>query len=203
MKTYSINPKTTALLVIDAQNEYFDSSRPLFIPNASRIKSNLIKLAAYARRKGLRAVFVRHCHRADGSDTGRMGDFDPTPVFVEDTDGVNIVADIRDAYKEATTVTKTRYSAFVNTDLEAILRTWGIDTVIVSGLMTQFCCVSTARHAHDLDYKVIFVTDANAGPDLPDVGLGAVTHEEALKVIATCLANGIADLASTAEILAS
>ena len=65
-----------------------------------------------------------------------------------------------------------RYSAFFNTELGAILRGNAIDTVVVAGLMTKYCSVTTARHAHDLDYKVVFVSDANAGPDLPDPASG-------------------------------
>jgi len=60
----------------------------------------------------------------------------------------------------------------------------GVDTVIVTGLMTQYCCVTTARHAHDLDYKVIFVSNANTGPDMPDLGFGAVPHTRMLEAIA-------------------
>ena len=92
-------------------------------------------------------------------------------MFTEGTPGVEIIPSLQPGPGEVT-VTKQRYSAFVNTDLESILRGNGIDTVVISGLMTQYCSVTTARHAHDLDYRVIFVSDANAGPDLPDLGFG-------------------------------
>jgi hypothetical protein len=48
------------------------------------------------------------------------------------------------------------------------------------------------RHGHDLHYRMVFVVDANAGPDLPDVGFGDVPHADARRVIATSLAGGIA-----------
>jgi hypothetical protein len=48
---------------------------------------------------------------------------------------------------------------------------------------------------------VIFVADANAGPDLPDLGFGAVAHADALRVIATSLAGGIADVSDTRAVL--
>jgi nicotinamidase-related amidase len=100
-------------------------------------------------------------------------------------------------------VTKSRYSAFVNTELESILRGNRIDTVVIAGLMTQYCSVTTARHAHDLDYKVVFVRDANAGPDLPDLGFGAVSHAEAQRVILTMLAGGVADIQTTADVVSA
>ena len=82
-------------------------------------------------------------------------------------------------------------------------KTWGIDTLLVSGLMTQYCSVTTARHAHDLDYRVVFVVDANAGPDLPDLGFGPVPHDEARRTIATSLAGGIAEVVDTGTVVAA
>jgi ureidoacrylate peracid hydrolase len=194
--TYEPDPARTALLIIDAQREYFDADGALFTEHAAEILDNLLALLEAARRSGTRVVFIRHVQAADGSDTGRMGDFDDTPSFVAGTPGVEIIPQLVPREDEPV-VDKTRYSAFVNTRLESILKTWGVDTVLVSGLMTQYCSVTTARHAHDLDYRVIFVSDANAGPDLPDLGFGAVLHAESLRAIATALAGGIADVVDT------
>ena len=62
------------------------------------------------------------------------------------------------------TVRKTRFSALVQgaSDLDAILRARGIDTLIIVGTATNVCCESTARDAMMLNYKVFFVSDANA-----------------------------------------
>ena len=65
-------------------------------------------------------------------------------------------------------VIKRRYSAFLGTDLEAILHTAGVRAVVICGLMTSFCCEATARDAHGRDFEVLFVADANEGPDLED-----------------------------------
>jgi nicotinamidase-related amidase len=75
--------------------------------------------------------------------------------------------------------------------------------VLITGLMTQYCSVTTARHAHDLDYRVVFVVDANAGPDLPDLGFGEVSHDDARRAIATALAGGVAEVADTATVIAA
>jgi ureidoacrylate peracid hydrolase len=202
MTIYEPDPARTALLVIDAQREYFDADGALFTDHAAEVLDNLRALLYGARRSRTRVVFVRHVQAADGSDTGRMGDFDDTPSFVAGTPGVEIVPQLTPREDEPV-VDKTRYSAFVNTRLESILKTWGVDTVLITGLMTQYCSVTTARHAHDLDYRVIFVADANAGPDLPDLGFGEVPHADALRVIATSLAAGIADVTDTRTLLAA
>jgi ureidoacrylate peracid hydrolase len=61
-------------------------------------------------------------------------------------------------------VQKTRFSAFIqgSSDLEAQLRARGIDTVIVTGTVTNICCESTARDAMMRNFRTIMVTDANA-----------------------------------------
>ena len=61
-------------------------------------------------------------------------------------------------------VIKNRYSAFTGTSLDKILRQNEVDTVVVCGFMTNFCCDSTAREAHDRDYFVDFIVDATGTP---------------------------------------
>jgi ureidoacrylate peracid hydrolase len=57
---------------------------------------------------------------------------------------------------------KPRFGAFYGTDLELILRSRGIDTVIVSGISTGVCCDTTAREANARDFKVLFLSDGTA-----------------------------------------
>jgi nicotinamidase-related amidase len=199
---FKTTTRRCALLVIDAQREYFDEDGALYTPNAAAIIEPLKRLLDAARRHDMTVVYVRHVFAADGSDAGRMWDYDDTPSFIEGTPGVEIIGDLAPRTGDPV-VDKTRYSAFVNTRLESVLRTANVDTVLVTGLMTQYCSVTTARHAHDLDYRVVFVRDANAGPDLPDLGFGAVAHGDALRVIATSLAGGVAIVADVDEVISA
>ena len=61
-------------------------------------------------------------------------------------------------------VTKTRYSAFIQgaSDLEAQLRARGIDTVLITGTVTNVCCESTARDAMMRNFRTIMISDGNA-----------------------------------------
>jgi ureidoacrylate peracid hydrolase len=61
-------------------------------------------------------------------------------------------------------VLKRRYSAFIpgTSDLEPLLRSRGIDTVIIVGTLTNVCCESSARDAMMLDFRTIMVSDACA-----------------------------------------
>ena len=77
-------------------------------------------------------------------------------------------------------VNKRRFGAFVpgSSDLHARLQERGIDTLIISGTVTQVCCDSTARDAMMMNYKVFFITDACAAPtDAEHAGtLSAMAH---------------------------
>ena len=55
---------------------------------------------------------------------------------------------------------KHRYSAFFGTDLDIILREWGVDTVIILGTTTENCCHATGRDAMFRNYRVVFLSDA-------------------------------------------
>jgi nicotinamidase-related amidase len=200
--TYDIHPNRTALLLIDPQREYFDEAGALYTPNAETIREKLIELRQAAEESAAHVVLVQHVLRGDGSDTGRMGDFNPTPALVAGTPGVELIEEMHPRPGDVV-IRKNRYSAFVNTGLAQELDRRDIDTVVITGLMTNYCSVTTARHAHDLDYKVVFVSDANAGPDMPDLGFGPVPHAEILRTITTSLAGGVADVRTTADVVAS
>jgi biuret amidohydrolase len=99
-------------------------------------------------------------------------------------------------------VAKPRYSAYYGTDLEAILRGKGIDTLIISGTVTNVCCESTTRDAFSRDYKVIFLSDGTAALDLPDLGFGPVSAEEVQRVVLTMLAMCFAQVSSIDQVIA-
>ena len=71
--------------------------------------------------------------------------------------------------------------------------------MVISGFMTQFCCVSSARSAHDRDYRTLFLSDGTGGPDLSDLGFGAWTHQQVKHVVMTALGHGVAEIISTQE----
>lgn len=197
---YDVRKEKTAVLVIDVQKEYFDEGCALYTPNAKEAKGNIIDIVQAAKDNNIKCFFVQHLHKADGSDVGRMGDFDPTPVFEEGTKGVEFIDDLP-LDESDIVIQKHRYNSFIGTGLKEMLDKAEIDTLIIIGLMSNYCCLSTAYYAHDLDYKTIYVLDAVQGPDLPDLGYGEVPQEHLKKIIATTLLGGISDVVSTKEII--
>ncbi len=156
-----------ALLVIDAQNVYTSPDSELHCKGARQTIGRINELIADAQRRNDIIVLIRHIHRSDGSDLGRMFDYLGEPEedfnFKDGTPEVEFDPAL-ELPKKHIEITKTRYSAFVGTDLDATLRSRNIDSVTICGFMTNFCCEGTARHAHDLDYFVDFLTDATGTP---------------------------------------
>jgi biuret amidohydrolase len=92
-------------------------------------------------------------------------------------------------------IKKHRYSGFFGTDLDIILREWGVDTVIISGTTTENCCQATARDAMFRNYRVVFLSDATATYDYPDCGFGAMPNADVHRATLVILA------ASTAHVM--
>jgi len=113
-------------------------------------------------------------------------------ALMDGTPGVDIYPELAPAAGEHV-IKKHRYSGFFGTDLDIILREWGVDTVIVSGTTTENCCHATAREAMFRNYRVVFLSDATATYDYSDRGLGAMAaadvHHATLVVLAASTAH--------------
>lgn len=180
----------TALLVIDVQSIYADPASPLFVRDFGESLERINALARGFAALCRPVIYVRHVHRADGRDAGRMFDFTGTAEavgFVEGSAEADYVPGL-EIVAGALHMIKHRYSCFEGTELEGILRSLGVNTVAVCGYMTNFCCESTARAAHDRDYFVDFIADATGVPDLAE----DFTQEDIRKAVSATLAGGFA-----------
>lgn len=142
-----------ALLVIDVQQSFV--ARPAFKPAGLggflAAQNHLVDLARHA---GLPLVRVLHQEPGDAANP-----FDPASGLVRPMDGLT-------AFDAVHTVRKTRHSALVGTGLDVWLVEQGIGRVIVSGIRTEQCCETTARHASDLGWRVSFVPEATMTWDI-------------------------------------
>lgn len=167
-----LDPRRTALLIIDMQNTFCLPGAPGEVPTARDIVPAINDLAAKLRPLGVPVFWVLHTNtHSDG-----ISDWE---VFFN-----HVVrnADIRQRMVESlapesqkvwddlvvedgdVTIIKNRYSAFAHgsSTLERVLRSRGIDTVLVGGTKTNVCCDSTARDAMMLDFKSVMVSDCCA-----------------------------------------
>ena len=189
----------TALLVVDPQNVYTDSDSELCCADsAATIKRINLLLEGAKVRKQL-VVLIRHVHKRDGSDLGRLFDFTGEAVedfnFKEASEEVEYDERLLRP-KSAVELTKNRYSAFAGTTLAKTLEKHKIKKVVICGFMTNFCCESTARDALDRDYYVDFVVDATGTP-----GTDNYDEKEIRAIVGELLSAGFANVYSTKDYL--
>jgi biuret amidohydrolase len=200
-----IDPKKTAMIVVDMQNDFVASGAALETPAARAVVPKLADALKVCREAGIKVIYTAHAHRRDGSAMGLFDDMHPPianrAALIDGTPGVDIYAELAPASGEHV-IKKHRYSGFFGTDLDIILREWGVDTVIISGTTTENCCLATARDAMFRNYRVVFLSDATATYDYPDRGFGAMPAGEVHHATLVILADSTAHVMSVEDMKA-
>ncbi|ROL60139.1 cysteine hydrolase [Bacteroidetes/Chlorobi group bacterium MS-B_bin-24] len=184
----ALNPSKSALLVIDMQKFFLDPESPTFTCGGLAIIDNLKSLIDAYRRKGLPVIFTCHVHDPKGIDSGIMKWW-WEGMCIENSPESKVIDEIAPREEEKI-IYKHRYSAFYNTDLETYLRGLKVEDLVVTGIMTNMCCESTARDAYYRDYRVFFLADAT----------GSINEEMHIASLLN-LALGFAYVTHTQEIL--
>jgi len=155
--------KKPALLIIDMQNDFVRDGASLKVSDAGRIIGKIQSVLDVFRRKRLPVFHVLRIHRSDGSDVEvfRSDLFKKMPFAVEGTKGAGIITELEPREGEYI-IRKTRMSAFMHTELDLVLRTLGVDTLLITGIQTPNCIRTTVFDACALNYQVILVEDAVA-----------------------------------------
>lgn len=182
----SLDPAKTAALVIDFQNEYFTGKMP--ITDGEKALANAKRLIEHADANGIKVYHVQHVTPAG------------SPVFAEDSASSDIHPSIRPAANHAV-VRKSSVSVFPTTDLDKQLKEAGIDTLIVTGLMTHACVAGAARDAVPLGYSVIVADDASATRDLDMADGRSVSHDSLHRAALASIDDTFGDVLTTETIL--
>jgi len=198
----SIDPARTAMIVVDMQNDFVANGAPLQSKQANALVDELAQVLDFCRENGIRVIYTAHVHREDGSDMGLYDDLYPPieqrAALVADSAGADIFPGLAPKPGEHV-IRKHRYSGFFATDLDLILREWGIDSVIISGTTTENCCHATARDAMFHNYRVAFLSDATGTFDYPDVGYGAMSADDVHRATLSILAFSTAHVMTSEE----
>jgi nicotinamidase-related amidase len=152
-----LNTAACALLVIDMQRFFLEETSATFTCGGIAILPTLKRLIQAFRQAKRPVIFTRHVHHPDNLDSGIM-DWWWKDKCIEGSPESEIHPDLAPLPGEKV-VLKHRYSAFYNTDLETVLRCLKIEDLVISGVMTNMCCESTARDAYFRDYRVLFLAD--------------------------------------------
>lgn len=142
-----LDAKTTALLIIDFQNEYFTGRMP--IADGDKALANAQRLLRFADQAKLPVYQIQHI-APKGS-----------PLFAIDGDSVKFHPGMQPRPQDKR-LQKNTVSVFASTDLDSQLKKAGIKTLIISGLMTHACVAAAAREAVPLGYQVVVAADASA-----------------------------------------
>ncbi|MBI3079426.1 MAG: isochorismatase family protein [Deltaproteobacteria bacterium] len=173
-----VDPAHAGLIVIDMQNDYCCSEGAIGKTGAdlSPVQAMVPRLVGFieqARSVSVPVFFVVH-HHGRWTDTpawlqrqSRFGVLPPEQArrtAVEGTWGAELVPEMKPTAEDRVVV-KHRYSAFINTELETVLRARGIRTLLMTGTATNVCVESTLRHGFMLDYHIVLVEDCAACTD--------------------------------------
>jgi ureidoacrylate peracid hydrolase len=165
-----IDTARTALVIVDMQNVFCAPGAPVEVPQARDIVPNINRLAHATREAGGLVVWVQMTMKSReewalvldnllSAETGER----VLAAIKPGSEGHALWPQMQPA-PEDLHVAKNRFSAFLpsSSDIAEQLRSRGIDTVIITGTLTNVCCESSGRDAAMMDFKTIMVSDANA-----------------------------------------
>jgi len=167
----TLDANTSALLVIDMQNDFLDSAgyfarQGLDVGRLAQAVQPTAALRA-ALPSSMRTVFTMQVYEPDGSDDlHRMHRLKPARLarsagdvpVIRGSWGAQIVPDLRPRPQDGV-VTKRRFDAFHQTDLELLLRCWGVKTLVIAGVVADVCVETTLRSAYVRDFDVVLARD--------------------------------------------
>lgn len=168
-----VDVREAALIVVDVQNDFCHSEgvlakRGADIALIQEMASNLVSLIGEARTFSLPIIYIRnhHDHWTDSPSWKKRQQGKGLAICRTGSWGAEF-------YKvsplpEERVITKHRYSAFIGTDLDLILRSRGIRSLLLTGVATNVCVESTAREAFMRDYQLVLIKDCLAAMSLEE-----------------------------------
>jgi ureidoacrylate peracid hydrolase len=175
-------PHETAIICIDVQNDVLHpegqyARTGIDISHMQRVIAPIRELVGHAREVRVPIIWTRHGFQQD-SDGGILFPLRPflrEAGFRQGTWGYELLAELS-PQPDDRFIDKNRFSCFYQTNLELILRGLGIQTLVVTGVLTNQCVMSTARDAFHRDIMPVLVEEC-CGTTLPDL------HEPALRMV--------------------
>ena len=168
----SLDPNTTALVLIEYQNEFTSKGgvlHPAVAPvmEQTNMLANTVKVVEAARRKGITVMhapitFVEGYNELSRHPYGILKGVVDGKAFIKGSWGAAIVEDVKPAAGDIVLEGKRGLDAFASTNIDFILRSKGIKTVLIGGFLTNCCVESTMRTAYEHGFEVITLTDCVA-----------------------------------------
>lgn len=180
----------TALLIIDAQQEYFAPIGKVVLPDAPSALARIARVLAWARDRKVPVFHIVH-------ESPRPN----APIFAPGTPALAIRPEVTPAPGEPV-ITKHLPGSFTGTPLEQALRERGIERVIVSGFMTQMCVDTTSRQAAHRGFKVTVLADATAAMDVTAPDGQVIPHDQVHRTHLASLNGFLAEIKRADDVMA-
>lgn len=180
----SFDPSTTALLLVEFQNDFAAEGGSLHgavadVMDRTAMLEHSAATAAAAREAGVTVIHAPlafdqgHVEIADSSYGILKGVVDSL-AFTNETWGVEIIDQMRPEPADVVLTDKRSLDAFSSTNLEFVLESRGIKTLAIAGFLTNVCIESTMRGGYERGYQVIPIVDCMAATSIEE-------HEMAVK----------------------
>src|SRR5699024_5529869 len=147
----------TALLLIDLQKEGGTSD----VVGMEAILANAASLVDKCRQMGISVIYTRHINRGDGlglANEEPVNDAGEPIYYHSKTSTVEIADEVAPAQQDII-IDKYRYSGVFESNLELMLKSLGVEHLIIGGVLTDVCVLSTALDAYYRDYQINLVKD--------------------------------------------
>ncbi|MCY0883643.1 MAG: cysteine hydrolase [Acidianus infernus] len=158
-KEIELNPRDTALIIVDMQNDFVRKEGKLPVPTAESTIKPIKDLLKKARDSSALVIYTQNWHMKDDPEFKIWGEH-----ALAGTWGAEIIDELKPE-KDDFIIKKYRYDAFFETPLDYILRVKGIKNLIITGTVANICVLHTAGSAALRWYNVI----------MPKDGISAIT----------------------------
>ena len=171
-----VRPSQTAVIVVDMQNDFCTEGGAMHqlglgvgLDPIREMIPNLVSFLGEARAAGVPIVYIQAVYNSDDNrylsdvwlehaERRRGGLYTRIPLCKEGSWGAEVIDEIA-PQPDDFIIQKHRYSAFIDTPLQQLLRNGGIRTILVTGVGTNGCVESTARDGFMLDFYTVTVAD--------------------------------------------
>ncbi len=185
----AIDPRSCALLIIDMQNDFLErdgyfARRGLDVARLARAIEPTARLRA-ALPPATRTVYTAQIYEPDGCDDlqrahrikpSRLARAAGEPPVIRGSWGSGIVAALAPRAQDSV-IPKRRFDAFYQTDLELLLRCWGVKTLLFAGVVADVCVETSLRSAYVRDFDVVLASECVAAWNDADYGHTACAAE--------------------------
>lgn len=147
----------SALLVLDMQQYFLKSDSHAFIPSAPAIITSMRRLIMNFSANFRPIIFTRHINNANNAGSMKRWWKD----MITEEDPGSVITPLLDTAR-GEVITKTQYDSFYNSGLHEKLQSYGVNQLVICGVMANLCCETTARSAFVRGYDVFFPANTTA-----------------------------------------